>query len=1007
MTMTMNKTNWASLYEPAKLKKWGLPAFEITKPEEGTFNKLYLRWSDLPANTDDGEPLGQYVICADVLVIDQSATINQATYVFARRIEVVNGVVLTLNREEEPTPFLLAAQEVVTVDGRPSKLEIKVQDANAPKVVSYVGNKAAFTALELAVKASQEANENAEVAAKAAAKAAVALALAKEAASKPGANEATKAAVAQAQAKAEAADKIEADKTALAVAAAEKEHLADEAANAKISVLEWEDAPEVRQYQIGDQDQFDDAHLLEGEPLRVHLRCIFQLGVLLMSDHVELSKAQFNWVAALAKGSEDTRTILGEARSLSANIDAQAMHKGITLVPYLDYKVYSESAEAFLGLLNRRQDKQDQLKATLKDTQQWLKAAEAALQENKADEELNENLLQKATASRAQVLEARATVARQIVYARLVLLDAEKQFEAGIEIWKRKKIIEEALSLVMGIFKILSAIPTMIIAGPEMGISSFMSIAKGVIDVAAKGVGMGTGTNMAPFSASAGAGGALLYESAKNYQQALNDDAQRDPLPVAVPIGGNDIPPAPPAPVVYLPPGVIPPPPPPPPVAGAPPAPMPPPVYIPVGVVPPAPPPPPVVADYNIANQNDIQNVQLTNKELAAKQKAAQLEFAKGVAEIGDGAKQIMDAGKAIADTIAKAKKLEKSAQAALLASNNAINTTFSSVDLQGVDVVTGGAQVWDDLAAAVEGLFENNAILGQIYGGNAYRKEMNRLILLGKTYAMTRLAVAKADAELAEMIMRKRSAGQVVSIYQSRVKELGAEAVNDATIAQLAFGKILDAKRAVYLAMESYRRAYVYHTLDDNPPPLPKFSDTTEDFNSAVVPILRKQLVLESLKDAPQTIPSPKYQIGVNDIPTALFQTGTCTIKIPTSSPLFDGMYRVRLNKIRIYPEGLQSDRNIKVKITSSGVYSDKTRTGKERIFASKKLNWNFIYDSKDPSNITGDGDIARRYKDDFFHPTPFTEWTIVVTDQSDKKLDYKAITGLRIEISGVFSSR
>lgn len=889
--------NWAKVYAPDKVKGWRLPATEVMRPQDGVFSKLHLKWSELPQD----KSIDLYTICADVLVLDQAATVKRSTYLFARRIEVMPGCGLTLDRTKDPNGLLIAAKETVAADsGLPQDLTVKVLDAGGASSAAYSSPRVA------------------------------------------------------------------------------------DGENAAVRVIDWEDNAAPKTYAI---NELDGDFLLEGEALRVHLRCIFQLAVLLSTEDADLSIRQLNWVAALATASEDTRIMGGEARALATNLIAMAnQENNALLVPDLDYSVYANSAQAFLDLLNRRQAKQDALEASIAEGKRWLAAAEDALARNVSDEALNDKLLAKAKATREQALNARSIVARKIALQRIVLFGCERDFKAGVEIWKIDKIIDDIFKIITGIVEILAAIPTMVVAGPSMGMSSVMSIATTTVNLAIKaGTTFGAGMTNAPLSVSAGAGATDLWENTKDYADAKNWDKDNPPVLSWSQLGGDGPPEIPPP-------------------------------YTEVDnffedLDPNNGPVEEQIADYNRIRNEALAQTRLTGKELAAQRKAAQAKFEAGVKQVGDGAGKIMDAAADIASTIKKAEKLEKAGNDALLASNEAVDTAFSSVDLQGLDVVTGGKQVWENLVLAVDKLFERTPELSQIQGGDAYRTEMRRLLMLGKTFAQTRLAVAKANGELAEMIMRKASSDRNVAIYKTRVAQLGEAAAYDNTIAQLAFGKILDAKRAVYLAMESYRRAFMYFTLVEasHAPQLPKFTDPVDRFNEVGAIIAGTRLANESLKaigEAPQTIPPNSYFIPAPNLPRLLFQQGGMSIQINTDNSFFTGMGRIRLNRVRVFAEGLDTTDNVMVRIATSGHYQDKAKDGSSPEFVSTPRQMTFIYSGSDPKTIRQDGDIARRYEDDFFHPTPFTNWGIHISSQSGAELDFKTITGLRIEFSGESSS-
>jgi len=919
---------WSKLYEAEKLENWGLPAFETVDAQEGIFSRLYQKWSDIPAHTEDGEKFDQYMICSDVLVLDQLVKLDRATFIFARRIEVGSGVRLSIDRRTEPVPLILVAQEVVTEAGDLTNLEIEIITDSGTRATSYTSFPISNPIVSEWSEEYQQVNE------------------------------------------------ILSDIHWNGKSKSKAQLLEEQGWDYDptkgvplLQVFELEDEAKEKIYPIKD---LDTAFMLEGEPLRVHLRCLFQLATLLSTDHRELCIRQYEWVAALATASSDTRTIAGEARSLAARHKRMPADKSVLLVPDLDYEIYNESAKAFLELLKRRDQKQELLIQSRNDTEKWQAAARDALQRSEVEKKLHEQLLNKAKSSREKVLEARATVARQIALQRLILFKCEKDFEAGIKIWEREKIAREILKMVMGVFKMLSAIPTMVVTGPSTGISSVMSMVSGAAGIIGKGISKSLGGN-APMIPSAGAGGAQYYDDTRNYIKSLILDDYSDYASSLSPSNPE--------------------------LNGA------------IGqaqdvdfaddgdvddrwdslldeinsMVEPAAVDPSTqelveqlnslntqavdpeiaalaaleaefeVLDYNNAKPGDVKRIELSNKDLAARRRAAQLEFTKGIKEIGDGAGQVMDAAMNIVAINEKARKLERSAQSALLASNDAINTTFSGLELQGLDVVTGGEQVWDYFAQEIEGLFERNSVLGEIQGGNAYRKEMNKLILLGKTYAMTRLAVAKADAELGEIIMREKSSAEAVRIFEQRVKQLGEKAKDDATIAQLAFGKILDARRAVYLAMDSYKSAIKYYTLksDEELPSLPNFYSSIDEFDEAGANITGHRLVVERLYPRPNDIPLNRYTIPKEMLPKDLFESGVFNMPIDVSSVWFGGMFRIRLDRVRVYLEGLKSKGNLIVNISTSGSYEDKLQDGRTKRFAASPIKTSFIYDANDPTQI------------------------------------------------------
>ncbi len=141
----------------------------------------------------------------------------------------------------------------------------------------------------------------------------------------------------------------------------------------QVLVKEWGEEPEPTSYGVG---KLDEGYMLEGESLRLHLRCIFQLATLLSTekDLTDLAVRQLNWVAALSSAAEDTHPIGGEARAMAAYFQSiNAQKDNVFLVPDLDHSVYRESAQALLQLLERTRRKQDALEASAANRKNWLR----------------------------------------------------------------------------------------------------------------------------------------------------------------------------------------------------------------------------------------------------------------------------------------------------------------------------------------------------------------------------------------------------------------------------------------------------------------------------------------------------------------------------------------------------------------------------------------------------------------------------------------------------------
>lgn len=379
---------------------------------------------------------------------------------------------------------------------------------------------------------------------------------------------------------------------------------------------------------------------------------------------------------------------------------------------------------------------------------------------------------------------------------------------------------------------------------------------------------------------------------------------------------------------------------------------------------------------------------------------------AKGAAE---GAKGIYDAAIKINQIAAMAEQMEANSRNILDQINKTVDSAMASFDVQGLDMVTGGAQEWDLLAVAIEDAFDlEGGLLKRIAGGPEYRLEFRRLIIHGKSLSQARLAMAKANAQLAELIQRRIVAEQSVAIAERRLGQLSEQLRNDATLAQLAFGKVLDAKRSIYMAMEAYHRAFQYFTLLDaqQAPALPRITASVDAFAEAVKTISGKLLTHSSLVQPPQTMNEVVFTL---DDP-ALLQVlrasgGFVTWALAADAPAFHGFGRVRFTRVQVFAEGVTTPNDLEVQIVTSGVYTDKKPHGGTRRFVGEPVQVRFVYSGGDKT-IKFDGDIARRYEDDFFNPTPFTTWTLRILCRHGGALDLAAITSLKIQFYGEATS-
>ena len=683
----------------------------------------------------------------------------------------------------------------------------------------------------------------------------------------------------------------------------------------------WADKAEAAKTML--PTELESAYFYEGEPLRLSLMSVFQVATLLSTETKaelqDLSIAQLRWVASLAQASSEARDLSAQANSMVMKLSSmKAVGQDTLLVPQLDMDIYQEEAKAFMDLLRQRQQQWDNFQSRLAEAENWANAVQDAIATQQTQKDLVDKLVNQAESTRRQMLYARDIAAKQVVAEKALIAERQIDFERGIETWKRKQTIKAAIDLVIGSVKILSQLPAIVAAGPQMAVMPAIETASGFAQSAATVISSAMSSDKKPVEE------IELQDLTADGKAITDAPSDKDKL------------------------------------------------------------------------------AEFLDKQAQKERKDAQDALKEGLKTAGEGGQEVFDAAMRIAEIAQVAEQMESQSLEILNSVNSATSTAFSFYDVQGLDVVTGGEQVWDLLLIAVENTFENISALKEVDGGVAYRLEIRRLVIYGKALSKARLVLAQANTQLAEMKWRRIAAEQTIAIAERRSKKLQEQIVRDQTFAQLIFGRLLDAKRAIYLAMEDYHRAFQYFTLveEAQAPVLPRITDSVDKFASAVAAISGKKLQLEALGQPPQSMKRTIY-IDSLELLNQVKVNGFVTWEISPDTVAFRGFGRIRLKCVRIYADGLQSSDDIMVKMVTSGVYIDKVSGGITRRFASKNTRRNFVYNGA-TQDIGVDGDIAPRYVHDFFSPTPFTIWTLQVEYQNGRAIDLSSITRLRIEFQG-----
>lgn len=361
------------------------------------------------------------------------------------------------------------------------------------------------------------------------------------------------------------------------------------------------------------------------------------------------------------------------------------------------------------------------------------------------------------------------------------------------------------------------------------------------------------------------------------------------------------------------------------------------------------------------------------------------------VAIVGD-VNKIIDIGKT-------ADAMNTMADDTLKKVDSALDQTFTVSPLKGLDTVTGGKQVWESLEVTMDDVFSmKNELLNDIYGGPEFRVAFRQLVIGGEAYCSARLAVAEASNNLAEAKLQTDAAERSVDLAKNTQKEFEANEALYEQLQQDAFGRILDAKRAVYLQLEQYQQASYYFTLSKSQNVMPSITAPVRDFIDESAKISGLELILGELNPIPQTLHPMAIDLPINDNERV---GDAIVVQIDVTNAVFKPYARIRIDKIEIALLD-KSDQPILVDaviIGTSGTYRDIVPTGGTALFSGNPFIRTITYDKE--GNVILDSNVYARFADVIFKPTPFTTWTFKLADDAT----VNKVAKLKLTISGAAS--
>jgi hypothetical protein len=101
------------------------------------------------------------------------------------------------------------------------------------------------------------------------------------------------------------------------------------------------------------------------------------------------------------------------------------------------------------------------------------------------------------------------------------------------------------------------------------------------------------------------------------------------------------------------------------------------------------------------------------------------------------------------------------------------------------------------------------------------------------------------------------------------------------------------------------------------------------------------------------------------------------------------------------VYLDGLTDNEEIDINLATSGIYQDRLPSGGTSEFSADQVFRIFQYVPATGA-IAVDGDITARFTNDFFNPTPFTNWTVSAKFRDGRALDLARLTQIRFVFRG-----
>lgn len=382
------------------------------------------------------------------------------------------------------------------------------------------------------------------------------------------------------------------------------------------------------------------------------------------------------------------------------------------------------------------------------------------------------------------------------------------------------------------------------------------------------------------------------------------------------------------------------------------------------------------------------------------------------VAALKAAGEAAFEGGKGIANAISQIVSSCQTAQtAANIANQLLVNAQHPPEDIflsgesrETLESVTGGSEGWEilnkEFHLALQPLVDQ-----KLPGAFKYQTELEKLIIYGKAICECRLAYAQAVAEYGRQKLQK----DYEQRHSERIKKYidqGEEAIEQSkAIQQGMYQRYLGVKTNVFSAVDNYCRAYLYWALQDSPIKAEAtFSSTIPELCTQLAKIAEdKGRALESFVRRPQIFEDNIIRVEDASVIDSLQKTRVANWTVDLDHPTFKDYERVRMDSIQVRLVGVPDDKKVAIDLTTSGRFRDKG-FGKDYFFVGRPVKWLLKY--QNGKDLTK-GKLPESMEGDYFMPTPFTDWTLIVSQEKNPDLDLSNLTAIELKVSGNFIAK